>query len=110
MTRNFPRLASIVEQDSNMMHAVMLTSTPPLLYWNPATMAVIAAVASWRDQGLQVCQTVDAGPNVHCICSTESAEEVAQLLGSIKDVADVIQARPGEGARLIEPDHTQSPQ
>ena len=36
LERDFPALAEIVEQDSSMMHAVMMTSSPPLYYWEPA--------------------------------------------------------------------------
>ena len=36
LERDFASLAEIVEHDSNLMHAVMMTSTPPLFYWEPA--------------------------------------------------------------------------
>src|SRR5215207_3275321 len=38
LERDFNSFASIVELDSDMMHAVMMTSTPALHYWNPASL------------------------------------------------------------------------
>jgi diphosphomevalonate decarboxylase len=100
--RDFPRLAAIAEQDSNMMHAVMLSSTPPLIYLAPASLAVMRAVAEWRASGLDVCYTVDAGPNVHCICAPQHAAEVEKRLKAIQGVQALLRATPGGGARLAE--------
>ncbi len=99
--RNFPPLASIIEQDSNMMHAVMLTSTPPLLYLSPHSLAVMEAVGAWRAAGLRVCYTVDAGPNVHCITHADDAGEILSRLRAVSGVEEVIQAPPGEAAHLV---------
>jgi len=102
LERDFDKLASITELDSNLMHAVMMTSTPALFYWHPETLAVMKAVAAWRQSGLPVCYTVDAGPNVHIICLAEAASEVATRLSSIPGVAKTLCARPGPGASLVE--------
>ncbi len=100
--RNFPRLASIVEQDSNMMHAVMMTSTPPLLYWEPATVLVMREVAAWRAAGLPVCYTVDAGANVHCLCLADAVEEVRRRLETLPGVLEVLVCGPGGPAEVVE--------
>ena len=55
MERDFDALASIVELDSDMMHAVMMTSKPGLFYWQPASIRVMDAVREWRKNGMQVC-------------------------------------------------------
>jgi diphosphomevalonate decarboxylase len=101
LERDFETFADIVELDSNLMHAVMITSSPPLLYWQPATVAVMRAVQDWRKQGLAVCYTIDAGPNVHVLCLGEQAQEVEQRLRQIEGVGQVIMARPGGPARLL---------
>ena len=44
LERDFQAFAEIIELDSNLMHAIMITSTPPLLYWQPATLAVMRLV------------------------------------------------------------------
>jgi diphosphomevalonate decarboxylase len=101
LTRDFAALAEVVEHDNLLMHAVMMTSRPPLLYWQPATLAVLHAVAGWRAAGIAACATIDAGPNVHVLCTAENAAQVARRLAEIPGVAQVLQAVPGGPARLV---------
>jgi diphosphomevalonate decarboxylase len=100
LSKDFSRLADAAEADSNLMHAVMITSTPPLLYWEPITVAIMKSVRRWRSEGLPVCFTIDAGPNVHCLCQAEAAPEVERRLHDNLDVKRVLVARPGGPARL----------
>jgi diphosphomevalonate decarboxylase len=99
--RDFEALAEIVELDSNLMHAVMMTSTPPLFYWQPATLAVLQAVRAARRGGLAVCATLDAGPNVHVISTGGDAPRARALLESIPGVDEIRLARAGGPARLV---------
>jgi diphosphomevalonate decarboxylase len=101
LERDFDALAEIVELDSNLMHSVIMTSTPRILYWQPATLAVMHAVVAWRAAGLPVCYTIDAGPNVHVICAAPYAAEVAQRLMTLPGVEAVLSAAPGGPARII---------
>lgn len=100
--RDFAALAAVAELDSDMMHAVMMTSSPALFYWQPATLAVMQAVRETRASGLPVCYTVDAGPNVHVICEADAAGQTAALLASVPGVRQVLQAGVGGPARLLE--------
>jgi diphosphomevalonate decarboxylase len=99
--RDFERLAEVVELDCNLMHAVMMTSSPPLLYWQPATLEIIHSVESWRKSGIPVCYTIDAGPNVHVICPESSNRRVKEMLGEIPGVTEVLTAQPGGPARFV---------
>jgi len=101
LARDFAALAEVVEADSNLMHAVMMTSTPPLYYWEPMTLGIMKAVREWRAEGVPVCFTIDAGPNVHCLCPAEAAPEVERRLHAL-GVSEILIAGPGGGARLIE--------
>lgn len=101
LERDFSALAAIAELDSNMMHAVMMTSSPALFYWQEASLAVMRAVSAWRTSGLPVCYSLDAGPNVHVLTEAASAEAVARRLGEIPGVQEVLNARPGGPARLV---------
>jgi diphosphomevalonate decarboxylase len=100
LARDFATFAEVVEHDSNMMHAVMMTSRPPLFYWLPATLALMAAVVRWRAEGLQVCYTLDAGPNVHCICTQQDAPAVQARLHASGLIRDVRLAAVGTGATI----------
>ena len=97
LQKDFPSLAQIVEQDSNLMHSVMMTSDPPLLYLEPESIEIMNQVASWRDSGLKVCYTIDAGPNVHCICTANDSNEVKRRLRSIGGIIEVLRCTPGDG-------------
>lgn len=98
---DFDTLASIVELDSDMMHSVMMTSTPALHYWKPASMEVMNQVRSWRAEGIPACYTVDAGPNVHVICPETEAHIVEKRLREIPGVENVLVARAGGPAKLV---------
>jgi len=101
LARDFAALAPVVELDSNIMHSVMMTGSPPLLYWEPATLAVMHQVRRWRDeQGLEVCFTIDAGPNVHCICTATAAPAIEPALRQMPGVLEVFRAVPAGPARL----------
>jgi diphosphomevalonate decarboxylase len=98
---DFQSLAEIIELDSNMMHAVMMTSKPPLFYWQPASLNVMQAVQAWRKTGLPVAYTLDAGANVHVICESEKAEVVKRRLSSLPEVKQVIVSTVGGAAHLL---------
>ncbi len=100
LQHDFDALAQVMELDSNLMHAVMITQEPPLLYWLPATLAVMHAVQAWRKQGLAACYTIDAGPNVHVICPAENATQVRKKLAEIPGVQNVLTAGVGGPAFL----------
>lgn len=100
--KDFSLLAEIIEEDCLMMHAVMMTSRPSLLYWSPTSLAVMRAVTEWRRGGLPACFTLDAGPNVHVLCPSEANAEVGQRLQRIAGVKRVLSAGPGGPTRLAE--------
>ena len=109
LNRDFDTLAKITELDSNMMHAVMMTSDPPLFYWDPQSLAIMKAVKDWQKDGMQVTYTLDAGPNVHVICTPDALDEVLARLRRFPGVVDVLHSGPGGPARLIpNPDQAKS--
>jgi diphosphomevalonate decarboxylase len=98
--KDFQQLAEIIEQDSNLMHAVMMTSKPPLFYWEPQTLEVMRTVTNWRAQGIPVAYTLDAGPNVHVICLSSASEKIKNSLEQMDIIQRLIIAKPGSGAVL----------
>ena len=100
LKRDFFAFAETVELDSNMMHAVMMTSTPPLFYWRPETIRIMQAVFQWRREGLPVCYTIDAGPNIHVICERETAPLIVEGLSRLDGVLSVLSSEPGGAAQL----------
>ena len=101
LRRDFAAFAEIVELDSNMLHAVMMTSHPALFYWLPASLTVIQAVREARSKGQPVCYTVDAGPNIHVITEAAKTEQTAGFLRSLPGVREVLTAQVGGPAGLL---------
>lgn len=99
--RDFESLAEVVELDSHLLHAVMQTSSPPLFYWEPTSVALMHQVRRWRKQGWNVCYTLDAGPNVHVICTSEVVQRLEHELQNFPGVLQVLTARVGKGARPL---------
>ncbi len=102
LTKDFAALAEIIELDCHLMHAVMMTSQPPLFYWKPASLAVMEAVRTWRAAGAAVCYTLDAGPNVHVLCPQAQAPGISARLAEIPGVMRVLSSGPGGAARLLD--------
>lgn len=101
LNRDFDAFASIVELDSDMMHAVMMTSTPALHYWKPASLEVMNNVRTWRGDGIPACYTVDAGPNIHVICPETEVHVIEKRLRDIPGVEKVLVARAGGPAKIV---------
>lgn len=99
--KDFSLFGEIIEEEAINMHTVMMTSTPPLFYWNAATVRIINAVREWRDNGLSAYFTIDAGPNMHIICQEKDIEKVKTRLKKINGVKRVIVNYPARGASLI---------
>ena len=99
--KDFERLASVIERNSNLLHAIMLTSHPALYYWRGATMEVMNFVRGWREQGIPCAFTIDAGPNVHVICPQDAAARVENHLREIPGVESVLVSGVGGAARLL---------
>lgn len=99
--RNFEKFGEILEEETINMHAVMMTSSPALFYWLPKTMEIILKCQEWRDGGIPVYFTIDAGPNVHLICQGENEEKIIERLRRIKGIKRIISNKPDRGARVI---------
>ena len=99
--RDLETIGRCIEIDALAMHGVMMTSEPSLLYWAPATISVLLAVRSWRKEGLGVYFTLDAGPNVHCICESADAAEVEKRLRNLTGVKSVLVSGVGGGVRSV---------
>lgn len=99
--RDLQRLGPVIEADALAMHAVMMTSTPSLLYWQPGTLEILHAVQRWRADGLAAYFTIDAGPNVHLICEAKDAMTVEHLLEVLPSVQSIITSHPGTGPQEV---------
>ena len=104
--KDFCSLAEVSELDSNILHSVMMTSVPPLIYWLPSTIAVMQDVIKWRSEGIEVFYSVDAGANVHCVCGPGYGDEIATRLERKKYVVAVATAHLGGPAMVTSSKHS----
>lgn len=98
LDNDFSTAGKIAEQSCMMMHSVMLTSKPPLLYWTADTGKIIKKVHQARENGLECYFTIDAGPNVHVLCRPEKVDEIQKMLVGYKTIV----AGQGEGAKIAD--------
>ena len=99
---DFSTVGRIAEENCKYMHAVMMTSSPPLFYWHPDTLGLIKAIQRFRKQGLECYFTIDAGPNVHLLCRPENSDELQKKLEEMKCVSRIILARPADDSHVTE--------
>lgn len=97
--RDLERLGAVMESSTFKMHATMHTARPPLMYWQPGTLAAVRAAFDLREAGVGVWVTMDAGPQVKLLCAAADAPRVAAALEPVA-LRTVILA-PGGGARLV---------
>jgi diphosphomevalonate decarboxylase len=77
--RNFQAFGQAVEKNALMMHATMLTSTPPVCYWLEETVASMNVIFQARKRGVEVYFTMDAGPNIKLLFLKHDAQSVLEL-------------------------------
>jgi len=98
--KKFREFGQLVENESLEMHAIMLTSTPSLIYWQPATVAVMRHVRDLRHQGLPVYFTIDAGPHLFLICQNSDLTSITERLKTGRFIKKIILNRPARGIIL----------
>jgi len=96
--RNFPELAKLSEHSCLKMHAVAMSSNPPLVYWTGPTVACMQRVRELRAAGIDVFFTIDAGPQIKAVCPPEHADAVAEALAEVPGVLDILRCELGGGA------------
>jgi len=102
LENDFNAVGQIAEANCLYMHAVMMTSQPALFYWQPTTLKIIRTIQQLREAGLPCYFTIDAGPNVHCLCQPQHAHELQKILDSIDGVQKTILVEPAEDAFITD--------
>ncbi|WP_409525450.1 diphosphomevalonate decarboxylase [Nitrincola sp. MINF-07-Sa-05] len=77
-TQDFALLGECAEQNALSMHATMIASWPPLLYWQPDSITAMRQVWQLRQEGLPVYFTMDAGPNLKLLFEVSAREALLE--------------------------------
>jgi len=102
LKKDFQKVGSRAEYNCLKMHALMMTTKPPIIYWQPITLEIIREVILWRKEGLECYFTIDAGPNVKILCLERDEKEIKKRLSKIKKIKKVMIAKPGQSAKIID--------
>jgi diphosphomevalonate decarboxylase len=102
LVRDLARLGAAMEQSALMMHGSMLAADPALVYFRPATLAVMERVRELRRAGTSAFYTMDAGPHVKVLTLAADAERVARELEGVPGVLSTIRCEPGPDASAEE--------
>ena len=100
LSRDLPALGAVVESSCFKMHACMWASRPPIVYWQPTSLAAIHAVWNARTEGLPGFVTMDAGPHVKVLTAAEHADAIAERCRAVPGVEAVIVCKPGPDASV----------
>lgn len=100
--KDFSLFGELLEREALEMHAVMLTSWPPLIYWTSGTLRLMKLVQEWRKEGLEVYFTINTGQDIHLICEDRNKEAIQEKLHNLDFVREVIMNSPAQGARITD--------
>jgi diphosphomevalonate decarboxylase len=100
-TRDLAALGDVTENNSLAMHASAIAARPGVLYWKPATLALIAAVRTLRQNGRAAWATMDAGPHVKVLTTVDDADHVARALANVEGVTATTISGPGGPAYVV---------
>ncbi|HBD24176.1 MAG TPA: diphosphomevalonate decarboxylase [Oceanospirillaceae bacterium] len=78
MENDFVALGQRAEHNAMSMHATMQAAWPPLVYWQPESLAAMQQVWELRQQGLEVYFTMDAGPNLKLLFEAANTATILQ--------------------------------
>lgn len=104
---NNREFTDIVERDALSIHAMMMVSKPGYTLLKPNTLELIEKIRQYRQKNnIDICFTLDAGPNVHLLYSGKHEKEVKAFIRKelLKycEKGRWIDDRMGSGPRQIE--------
>ncbi|WP_129358453.1 MULTISPECIES: diphosphomevalonate decarboxylase [Micrococcaceae] len=99
---DYTQVGELTESNALRMHAAINAARPPIRYLAPTSIELFDAVAQFRADGLEVYGTADAGPNVAVLCRDEDLEKTHRALSDRFPDLELIPARSGPGAHLVE--------
>lgn len=99
--RDFTTFGTLIELEALNMHAVMMTSNPPLLYLSPHTLSIIREIQHIRGKGIEAYVTMNTGQDVHILCLPEHSNEISKIIQSLPCCTETIMNHPSCGAHCI---------
>ena len=85
--QDFALLGKTAESNALAMHATMLDAWPPLMYFQPESVAMMHKIWGLRDAGLELYFTMDAGPNLKLLFTAENQSTVETHFAGLQTVS-----------------------
>ncbi len=85
--QDFWLLGATAEANALAMHSLMLSTTPPIIFSQAATLEYMQQVWRARSAGLGVFFTQDAGPNLKLLFLSKDEAQIRELFGAMEVVA-----------------------
>ncbi|MEA3405754.1 MAG: diphosphomevalonate decarboxylase [Pseudomonadota bacterium] len=83
-TKDFGLLGKTAENNALSMHATMMATWPPIVYWQPESVAAMHTIWQLRQQGVDVYFTMDAGPNLKLLFLETEKPAITQAFKDIQ--------------------------
>jgi diphosphomevalonate decarboxylase len=94
-------LGELAEANALAMHATAIAARPAIVYWQPATLALLAEVRALRARGLAAWATIDAGPHVKVLTTADDADAIARTLADSPGGTRTIVSAAGGPVELV---------
>jgi diphosphomevalonate decarboxylase len=99
--RDLAALGELAEANALAMHASAMAARPAVIYWQPATLALLAKVRELRRAGAPAWATMDAGPHVKVLTDEAHAAELTVELAAVPGCSRVLRSEAGPGAQVV---------
>jgi diphosphomevalonate decarboxylase len=99
LASDFVRVGELAEHSALAMHACAMAAG--IVYVTGATLAALAEVRAMRAEKIPAFGTIDAGPHLKCIVRSGDVVVARDRLSRVPGVLRIIEASPGEGARIV---------
>ncbi|MFP4373082.1 MAG: diphosphomevalonate decarboxylase [Spirochaetaceae bacterium] len=96
--RDLDRLGHAMRLSYLRMFSTMFAADPPVLYWQPRSLAVIRACEDLRREGVPAYETMDAGPQIKVLTTEDHLERVRAAL--LSEAEEVLVSGVGHGPRV----------
>lgn len=101
LAKDLEKVGKTMEHNCLKMHSTMFTTIPAVIYWQPATLAIIHKVYEMRKNSIECYFTIDAGANVKILCNPDDVFKINEYLKEIKEIKQIIECKPGSEVQLL---------
>ncbi|MBD3418937.1 MAG: diphosphomevalonate decarboxylase [Chitinivibrionales bacterium] len=98
--KDIEKLGDLARISAYRMFGTMISSAPPLVYWEPQTIGLLKFIERLRINGIGAWETMDAGPQVKLICLKDDVHRIETALEEHFPDIQALACQPGEGASV----------